>query len=161
MVRSIAPGRGRRRVPAPAPATDSGPSALAARGSFAANPEQRRLVEALAAAGLALGDIAVAVTPAGVSLATLRRHLADELRHGRAKAHAAVARSLFRQACKGNVAACRLWLDRHVPAASANANGNKDDIASVFDRLVSGSRQRLERQLARLAAAGGTRAVSA
>ena len=111
----------------------------------------------MAAAGLALGDIAVAVTPAGVSLATLRRHFADELRHGRTKAHAAVARSLFRQACKGNVAACRLWLDRHVPAA----NGNKDDIANVLDRLVAGSRQRLERQLARLAAAGGTSEVSA
>jgi AcrR family transcriptional regulator len=115
----------------------------------------------MAAAGIALADIAAAVAPGGVSLATLRRHFADELRHGRAKAHAAVARSLFQQACKGNVAACRLWLDRHAPAASANAGGNnKDDIAQVLDRLVAGSRTRLERQLARLAAAGGAGEIS-
>ena len=143
----MAAGRGRGRGPAHKP--------------FVASDEQRRLVEVMAAAGVALADIAAAVTPGGVSLATLRRHFADELQHGRSKAHAAVARSLFQQACRGNVAACRLWLDRHGPAADKNAGGNnKDDIAQVLDRLVAGSRTRLERQLARLAAAGGAGEVS-
>lgn len=104
------------------------------------------MVEVMAAAGMPQADIAAAITPGGVSLATLRRHFAEELRHGRAKAEGAVARSLFQQACKGNVAACRLWLDRHAPAAQGN---NKDDIVQVLDRLVAGSRSRLERQLAR------------
>jgi AcrR family transcriptional regulator len=117
------------------------------------------MVEVMAAAGVPLAGIAAAVTSGGISLGTLRRHFANELKHGRAKAHGAVARSLFQQACKGNVAACRLWLERHGPTAGAGAN-NKDDIAQVLDRLVAGSRQRLERQLARLAAAGEAGKVS-
>jgi hypothetical protein len=124
---------------------------------FSASDEQRRVVQVMAAAGMPLADIAAATTPGGVSLATLRRHFAEQLRHGRAKAEAAVARSLFQQACKGNVAACRLWLDRHAPAARRNV---KDDIARMLDGLVAGSRRRLERQLARLAAAQGAGEVS-
>lgn len=131
-----------------------------ARNPFVASGEQRRLVEVMAAAGIPLAGIAAAVTPAGISQATLRRHFADELKHGRAKAQGAVTRSLFQQACKGNVAACRLWLQRHAPAAGAGGN-NKDDIAQVLNRLVAGSKSRLERKLARLAAAGRAGEVSA
>jgi hypothetical protein len=111
--------------------------------------EQHRLVEAMAAGGMTQAEIAAAIVSGGLSLATLRRRFGAELAAGRARAKASVARSLYTQACKGNVAACKLWLDRF--AAADSDQGVQDVIA----RLVAGARERLERKLAKLASPGG------
>jgi hypothetical protein len=105
----------------------------------------------MAAAGLAQGEIAAAIVAGGLSLATLRRRFGEELATGRAKAKASVARALYQQACKGNVAACKLWLERFAVAADADEEGAEN----VMSRLVAGARERLERKLAGLAAPGG------
>ena len=98
------------------------------------------------------GEIAAAIVAGGLSLATLRRRFGEELASGRAKAKAAVARSLYQQACKGNVSACKLWLERFAVAA----NAGEEEAENVMSRLVAGARERLERKLAGLAPLGGS-----
>jgi hypothetical protein len=115
--------------------------------AFAPSAEQRRLVELLAAFGISQREIAGLIGPAGIGTATLRRHFREELRNGRAKATAAVIDSLHRHACRGNVAACKLWLEWHARGAAAGEAGAQDVLAS----LVAGARARLERKLDRLA----------
>ena len=64
-------------------------------------------VEAYAAVGVPHHDIARLI---GISTHTLLKHYDHQLGVGKAKANAQVAKSLFRQALEGNIAAAIFWL---------------------------------------------------
>lgn len=81
---------------------------------FVATDEQRAVVTALADGGLSQEEIARRVidslTDQSISLKTLRKHFAKELREGKAGANAAVRTCLFKMATDGkNVAATIFW----------------------------------------------------
>ena len=69
--------------------------------------EQRAQVNALAGFGVQEAEIARYI---GIDPKTLRRWYRDELDTGHIRANAAVAKSLYRQATEGNVAAAIFWL---------------------------------------------------
>ena len=64
-------------------------------------------VEAYAAVGVPHHDIAKLV---GISIKTLLKYYDHELGVGKAKANAQVAKSLFKQAINGNIAAAIFWM---------------------------------------------------
>ena len=130
------------------------------RHVFAPTEERRRLVCELTGLGLSKAEIARVIVPGGITLATLRRHFREELAIGRSQANAAVARSLFQQACTGNVAACKLWLERNAGGGMPASGNGEEDVQQVLSSLVAGARQRLERKLARLRAHLDDRQVS-
>ncbi len=67
----------------------------------------RAEVQALSGFGVREDEIAAYV---GISAPTLRRHYRTELDTGHVRANVAVARSLFKQATEGNVAAAIFWM---------------------------------------------------
>lgn len=72
--------------------------------------EDRERVELLAGFGLPHTDIALIV---GISGPTLRKYYGHELKLGKTKANAQVAKTLFQQATnkeKPNISACIFWL---------------------------------------------------
>lgn len=88
-----------------------------ARQAFAPTPDQRKLVEQLAAFGTTQEDICTLVTHPhdgkAISQPTLRKHFAKELKSGALKANVKVAQNLFAIATgegKGAVAAAIFWL---------------------------------------------------
>jgi hypothetical protein len=113
---------------------------------FQPSAAQRQMVQALAGWGVARGEIARSIAPGGMSLSSLRRHFADELASGRTMADAAIAETLIDQARQGNVAACKLWIER------AGRGGEAKSGTDAFTAEISRARQTLERKLARLAA---------
>lgn len=112
---------------------------------FRPTPEQRQMVEALAGWGVAVDEIARSVAPGGMTPASLRRHFADELGQGRTKADAAIAETLIEQARQGNVAACKLWIER------AGRGGETQSATDALAAEIERARQTLERKLNRLA----------
>ena len=123
--------------------------AVKSRGNghgFRPSAEQRQMVQALAGWGVARGEIARSIAPGGMSLSSLRRHFADELVSGRTKADAAIAETLIDQARQGNVAACKLWIER------AGRGGEAKSESDAFTAEIGRARQTLERKLASLAA---------
>jgi hypothetical protein len=80
------------------------------RPSFTPTAEDRRLVECLAAVGIRQADIARRI---GIrSPKTLRKHFRTELDLAAIDANANVARSLYKKAIDGDVAAQTFWLER-------------------------------------------------
>lgn len=69
-------------------------------------PEQRRLVEELAAVGIPREQIASLI---GLGEDALRRHYREQLDHGTVKANAAIGKKLYQLAMGGNVAAAIFW----------------------------------------------------
>jgi hypothetical protein len=127
---------------------------MSKRRPFQPTAEQSRLVEVMTGWGVPLADIARAIVPGGIALATLRKHFREELASGIAKAHASIAETVFRQAQKGNVAACKLWLER----AERGGKGNDADLA--MQTLLQDAKRSLARKLNRLVAAGAQTQVS-
>ncbi len=78
------------------------------REAFDATDEERANVELLSGYGLPFEQIC-SVIRTGISLATLRRHFADELVKGKAKANAQVGRGLFQKAMAGDTTAMIWW----------------------------------------------------
>lgn len=68
--------------------------------------DSRQQAEMMAGVGVPQSDIALLL---GISEPTLRKHYADDLARGMAKANARVGQSLFQQAVGGNVAAAIFW----------------------------------------------------
>ena len=70
-------------------------------------PENRKLVEGLAAFGTPVSDICLSV---GVSYRTLRRYYGEQLYKASIRANANVAGALYKSAIRGNVTAQIFWL---------------------------------------------------
>lgn len=69
--------------------------------------KQRIEVESYSAVGLPQADIARLM---GITLPTLHKYYREELDLGMAKANAQVAKTLFKEAIKGNMTACIFWM---------------------------------------------------
>ncbi|VVD29172.1 hypothetical protein [Paraburkholderia dioscoreae] len=84
-----------------------------ARPAFEPTKSDRQLVEQLVAFGIPVEEMVVFVcNKAGkpISLPTLRKHFALELKQGRLKANVKVAQSLFKKAIAGDTASTIFWL---------------------------------------------------
>lgn len=83
------------------------------RPAFTPTDENRRLVETLVACGVRQ-DVICSFIQDGqgkpISEPTLRKHFGEALAHGKSKANAAVAQSLFKNAMQGNTTAQIFWL---------------------------------------------------
>jgi AcrR family transcriptional regulator len=73
---------------------------------FQSTPEQREVVEILAAARIGTAEIASRL---GIAEAVLTEHFKDELAAGPSKRNAEVILATYRSAVGGNVSAQRLW----------------------------------------------------
>lgn len=78
------------------------------REPFVPTDDERANVELLSGYGLPFEQIC-AVIRTGISMATLRRHFAEELVKGKAKANAQVGRGLFQKAMAGDTTAMIWW----------------------------------------------------
>jgi hypothetical protein len=80
---------------------------------FEPTPEQRKLVQVLAANGTSQATIARNVGPRGIDEKTLRKHFRRELSDGHEQIKAAIGLSVVRAALNGNVYAAKYWLSTH------------------------------------------------
>ena len=80
----------------------------AGREPFIPTADEQSQVELLSGYGLPFEQIC-AVIRNGISMATLRRHFAEELVKGKAKANAQVGRGLFQKAMAGDTTAMIWW----------------------------------------------------
>ena len=75
---------------------------------FKPSDAERKQVEAMSGYGLPIEQIAVLVRD-GIDADTLRKHFAQELVSGKAKANSGVGRTLFQKAMGGDTAAMIWW----------------------------------------------------
>lgn len=80
----------------------------AGRPAFEPTDAERKQVEALSGYGLPIDQIAVLVRD-GIHIDTLRKHFADELVKGKAKANSGIGRTLFQKAMDGDTTAMIWW----------------------------------------------------
>lgn len=80
----------------------------AGRMPFEPTDPERKQVEAMSGYGLPIEQIAVLVRD-GIDADTLRKHFAQELISGKAKANSGVGRTLFQKAMGGDTAAMIWW----------------------------------------------------
>ncbi len=80
----------------------------AGRMAFEPTDAERKQVEAMSGYGLPIEQIAVLVRD-GIDTDTLRKHFAQELISGKAKANSGVGRTLFQKAMGGDTAAMIWW----------------------------------------------------
>jgi hypothetical protein len=80
----------------------------AGRPGFEATDADRRQVEMLSGIGLPQDQIAALIS-GGIHVDTLRKHFADELTIGKAKANSQVAKTLFQKATSGDTTAAIWW----------------------------------------------------
>ena len=80
----------------------------AGRPSFVPTDSERKQVEALSGYGLPIEQIAVLVRD-GIDTDTLRKHFAQELISGKAKANAQVGKTLFQKVMAGDTTAAIWW----------------------------------------------------
>jgi hypothetical protein len=80
----------------------------AGRPAFEPTDSERKQVEAMSGYGLPIEQIAVLVRH-GIDTDTLRKHFAQELIAGKAKANSGVGRTLFQKAMGGDTAAMIWW----------------------------------------------------
>lgn len=80
----------------------------AGRKPFEPTDAERKQVEAMSGYGLPIEQIAVLVRN-GIDTDTLRKHFAQELISGKAKANSGVGRTLFQKAMGGDTAAMIWW----------------------------------------------------
>ena len=80
----------------------------AGRPEFEPTDAERKQVEALSGYGLPIDQIAVLVRD-GIHIDTLRKHFANELVAGKAKANSGIGRTLFQKAMGGDTTAMIWW----------------------------------------------------
>jgi hypothetical protein len=80
----------------------------AGRPAFEPTDAERKQVEALSGYGLPIEQIAVLVRD-GIDTDTLRKHFAQELISGKAKANGQVGKTLFQKVMAGDTAAAIWW----------------------------------------------------
>jgi len=80
----------------------------AGRPAFQPTDAERKQVEAMSGYGLPIEQIAVLVRN-GIDSDTLRKHFAQELISGKAKANGQVGKTLFQKAMAGDTAAAIWW----------------------------------------------------
>jgi hypothetical protein len=80
----------------------------AGRPAFEPTDAERKQVEALSGYGLPFEQIAVLVRD-GIDIDTLRKHFAQELISGKAKANGQVGKTLFQKVMAGDTAAAIWW----------------------------------------------------
>lgn len=80
----------------------------AGRPAFEPTDHERKQVEAMSGYGLPIEQIAVLVRD-GIDTDTLRKHFAQELISGKAKANAQVGKTLFQKAMAGDTTAAIWW----------------------------------------------------
>lgn len=80
----------------------------AGRMAFEPTDHERKQVEAMSGYGLPIEQIAVLVRD-GIDTDTLRKHFAQELISGKAKANAQVGKTLFQKAMAGDTTAAIWW----------------------------------------------------
>lgn len=80
----------------------------AGRPSFVPTDSERKQVEALSGYGLPIEQIAVLVRD-GIDTDTLRKHFAQELISGKAKANGQVGKTLFQKVMAGDTTAAIWW----------------------------------------------------
>ena len=80
----------------------------AGRPEFEPIEAERKQVEALSGYGLPIDQIAVLVRD-GIHIDTLRKHFANELVAGKAKANSGIGRTLFQKAMGGDTTAMIWW----------------------------------------------------
>lgn len=80
----------------------------AGRPAFEPTDHERKQVEAMSGYGLPIEQIAVLVRD-GIDTDTLRKHFAQELVSGKAKANAQVGKTLFQKVMAGDTTAAIWW----------------------------------------------------
>ncbi len=80
----------------------------AGREAFEPTDSERKQVEALSGYGLPIEQIAVLVRD-GIHVETLRKHFAQELISGKAKANGQVGKTLFQKVMAGDTTAAIWW----------------------------------------------------
>ena len=90
------------------PGQNGGARPGAGRPAFIPTDAERKQVEAMSGYGLPIEQIAVLVRD-GIDADTLRKHFAQELVSGKAKANSGVGRTLFQKAMGGDTAAMIWW----------------------------------------------------
>lgn len=80
----------------------------AGRPAFVPTDSERKQVEALSGYGLPIEQIAVLVRD-GIHVDTLRKHFAQELISGKAKANGQVGKTLFQKVMAGDTTAAIWW----------------------------------------------------
>lgn len=90
------------------PGQNGGARPGAGRPAFIPTDAERKQVEAMSGYGLPIEQIAVLVRD-GIDADTLRKHFAQELISGKAKANSGVGRTLFQKAMGGDTAAMIWW----------------------------------------------------
>ena len=90
------------------PGPNGGAREGAGRPAFEPTDAERKQVEAMSGYGLPIEQIAVLVRK-GIDADTLRKHFADELIAGKAKANGQVGRTLFQKAMGGDTTAMIWW----------------------------------------------------
>jgi hypothetical protein len=101
--KSVPKKRGGARYP-----NGGGPQPGAGRPAFEPTDAERKQVEALSGYGLPIEQIAVLVRD-GIDTDTLRKHFAQELISGKAKANGQVGKTLFQKVMAGDTAAAIWW----------------------------------------------------
>jgi hypothetical protein len=85
----------------------------AGRSAFEPTDEQRKIVDSLTAFGHNQSDICLFIKDASgkpISIATLKKHFANELKTGSVKANYTIETRLFEKAKNGETAAILFWL---------------------------------------------------
>ena len=90
------------------PGQNGGARPGAGRPAFEPTDSERKQVEAMSGYGLPIEQIAILVR-GGIDTDTLRKHFANELIAGKAKANSGVGRTLFQKAMGGDTAAMIWW----------------------------------------------------
>lgn len=90
------------------PGQNGGARPGAGRPAFEPTDAERKQVEAMSGYGLPIEQIAILVR-GGIDTDTLRKHFANELIAGKAKANSGVGRTLFQKAMGGDTAAMIWW----------------------------------------------------
>lgn len=80
----------------------------AGRPAFEPTDAERKQVEAMSGYGLPIDQIAILVRD-GIHIDTLRKHFANELVSGKAKANSGIGRTLFQKAMDGDTTAMIWW----------------------------------------------------
>lgn len=101
--KSVTKKRGGARYP-----NGGGAQPGAGRPAFQPTDAERKQVEALSGYGLPIEQIAVLVRD-GIDTDTLRKHFAQELISGKAKANGQVGKTLFQKVMAGDTAAAIWW----------------------------------------------------
>jgi hypothetical protein len=90
------------------PGPNGGARPGAGRKPFEPTDHERKQVEAMSGYGVPIEQIAVLVRD-GIDTDTLRKHFAQELISGKAKANAQVGKTLFQKVMSGDTAAMIWW----------------------------------------------------